>query len=521
MHPESRRGPGALYAERLVTRAEVKRHVVVVGGGPAGLKAAEIAARRGHQVTLLERSDHLGGQVRLAARQPLHEEVVEVTHYLESTVRRLGVEIWTNATADVDGLLELEPDVIIVATGSQPDLPPGRRGTPEDPDAGTIARSRGLQVPNALPGLDGPLVRSSDEVLEGPDPTGKRVVVIDAHGHWEAAGTAEYLADRGATVELVTTRPEPGFGLEATNRAMFLQRARTKGIRMTPHTEVRSIDADGVTVLDILNGTERRIAPLDWSFPCGPGRRGTTCSSSSSIGSSPSRGAAPQVLRIGDASAPRLHPDDHPRGPPASDGAVMTPDPVCVKVVPRSAVPLRLDPATGRLDRTGPSEVNPPDTLRDRGGHARAGARRGRRGARGDDPRRGRRKSPSRTGDGGRPRDRGQRPSDRGSDLLGTSRCPGGRSSRRRPSTWSSSAPCPWMGPAACWRPRSRHGSAAGRIGIDGIVIEDDAAAEQLVRSTAVSRSSKPRCRRSSRSPARRIPRDTPRSARSSPRRRS
>ena len=294
------------YLERLVTRAPEKRHVVVVGGGPAGLKAAEIAARRGHQVTLLERSDHLGGQVRLAARQPLHEEVVEVTHYLESTVRRLGVEIWTNATADVDGLLELEPDVIIVATGSQPDLPPGRRGTAEDPDAGTIARSRGLQVPNPLPGLDGPLVRSSDEVLDGPDPTGAKVLVIDAHGHWEAAGTAEYLADRGATVEIVTSRPEPGFGLEATNRAMFLQRARAKGIRMTPHTEVLSIDADGVTVLDVLNGTERRIAPLDLVVPVWPRASRDDLFFELLDRVETLEGARPEILRIGDASAPRL-----------------------------------------------------------------------------------------------------------------------------------------------------------------------------------------------------------------------
>ena len=74
----------------------------------------------------------------------------------------------------MDGLLELEPDVIIVATGSQPDLPPGRRGTAGDPDAGTIARSRGLQVPNPLPGLDGPRpirpTRSSTDVA----PTGAR-----------------------------------------------------------------------------------------------------------------------------------------------------------------------------------------------------------------------------------------------------------------------------------------------------------------------------------------------------------
>jgi hypothetical protein len=161
-----------------------------------------------------------------------------------------------------------------------------------------------LHVSNDLIGLDGPAVRSTDEVLSDVELPGKRVLVIDAHGHWNAAGTAEYLADRGYTVEIVTARPEPGFGLEATNRAMFLQRARAKGIRMTPLTEVRSIDADGVTVEDMLNGGERRIGPLDVVVPVWPrvsrddvyfgliGRlEGTT---------------GPQVIRLGDASAPRL-----------------------------------------------------------------------------------------------------------------------------------------------------------------------------------------------------------------------
>ncbi len=263
-------GQERLYAERLIQKAPVSRHVVVVGGGPAGLKSAEIAARRGHRVTLLERSDALGGQVRLAARQPLHEEVAEVTAYLESTVERLGVEVWLNAEADVDGLLDLGPDVVIVATGSLPNLPGPRQVLPSDADAGHLARERGLQVRDSLPGLDGPNIRSTDEVLSGVELPGRRVLVIDAHGHWEGVGTAEYLADRGFEVEIVTDRPEPGFGLEATNRAMFLRRARDKRIRMTPLTTVVSIDASGVEVEGVLDGQRRRIEPLDVVIPVWP-----------------------------------------------------------------------------------------------------------------------------------------------------------------------------------------------------------------------------------------------------------
>jgi 2,4-dienoyl-CoA reductase-like NADH-dependent reductase (Old Yellow Enzyme family) len=299
-------GQERLYAERYVLRALVERHVVVVGGGPAGLKAAEIAARRGHRVTLLERDSAVGGQVRLAARQPLHEEVAEVTAYLEATVSRLGVEVWLNADADVDGLLELEPDVVIVATGSQPNLGGSMQRSTADPDAGGIARNRGLHAAIPLPGVDGPNVRSTDEILSGIELPGRRVLVIDAHGHWEAAGTAEYLADLGFEVEIVTDRPEPGFGLEATNRAMFLQRARAKGIRMTPLTEVRSLDAKGAIVVDVLNGTERRIGPVDVVVPVWPraSRDDLYFALLDRIAAGIRR--APEVLRIGDASAPRL-----------------------------------------------------------------------------------------------------------------------------------------------------------------------------------------------------------------------
>ncbi len=300
--------PGAgrerLYVERLVRKAATPRHVVVVGGGPAGLKAAEIAARRGHQVTLLERDGVLGGQVRLAAKQPFHEEVAEVTAYLESAVARLGVDVWLNAEADGDGLLELEPDVIVVATGSQPDQPIGRHRLPSDPDAGSIARSLGLKVANDLPGLDSPSVHSTDEVLSDVALPGTRVLVIDAHGHWEASGTAEYLADRGCAVEIVTARSEPGFGLEATNRAMFLQRARKKGIRMTPHTEVRAIDDQGVRVQDILNGDERRIEPLDVVIPVWP--RVSRDDLFFDLVARLDGATHPEVIRLGDASAPRL-----------------------------------------------------------------------------------------------------------------------------------------------------------------------------------------------------------------------
>jgi 2,4-dienoyl-CoA reductase-like NADH-dependent reductase (Old Yellow Enzyme family) len=103
--------PGAgrerTHSERLVAPAPAARRVVVVGGGPAGLKSAEIAARRGHRVTLLERGPRLGGLVNLAALQPEHAAVAEVTSYLETAVAERGVEVRLKTDAAAQLLVDL------------------------------------------------------------------------------------------------------------------------------------------------------------------------------------------------------------------------------------------------------------------------------------------------------------------------------------------------------------------------------------------------------------------------------
>ncbi|MET0772580.1 MAG: FAD-dependent oxidoreductase, partial [Candidatus Limnocylindrales bacterium] len=188
-------------------------------------------------------------------------------------------------------------------TGSQPDLPAACLAV-GDVDAGAIARERGFHVPNALEGLDQPNVRSVDQVLLDPPDAGTSILVIDAQGHWEAAGTAERLADLGCRVTVVTSRPQVGFGMEATNRVMFHQRAREKGIALVPNVRVAAIEAAGVRMVDQLTREQLRPTDVDVVVPVYPrvSRDDLYFQLADAIGDRDDI----RVERIGDASVPRM-----------------------------------------------------------------------------------------------------------------------------------------------------------------------------------------------------------------------
>jgi hypothetical protein len=231
--------------ERVLPPIDEARHVVVVGGGPAGMKVAETARRRGHRVTLLDRNAALGGQISLAARQPEHLHIADVAGYLAASLADLGVTVELGVEASPATVAARKPDVVVIATGSEPNLPnrPGRCT-----EARGMAARLGRHVLPTLPGLDLAMVHSSEEVLSGAAIVTGRVIVLDVNGHWEAAGTAEFLADQGCDVELITPSLMAGSDLEGGTRTLFYRRAAIKRIHFRTATAVTTIEPGRVQI---------------------------------------------------------------------------------------------------------------------------------------------------------------------------------------------------------------------------------------------------------------------------------
>ena len=217
------------------------RNVMVVGAGPAGLQAAIAAAQHGHQVTVYERSANVGGQVRIAASVASRAEFGDLVRNQEAELVRLGVTVQTGVSVDVELIRRERPDVVIIATGSEPGRPPWM---PADPPV---------------------LTCDVRDVLEGSaHPTGT-VLMVDELGFHQSTSVAELLADRGASVELLT----PGM-VVAQDLGITLDlegwniRAAAKGITQTTDSVVMGFEESGA--LSVLHHPTGSMASrqADW-----------------------------------------------------------------------------------------------------------------------------------------------------------------------------------------------------------------------------------------------------------------
>ena len=229
--------------EYTIAKADKPKRVVVVGGGPAGMEAARVLALRGHRVTLYERNDQLGGQLRYAYIPPGREEIQNVITYLERQILKLKVNIKTGKEADLQTLEKERPDAVIIATGGQP-------------------------ITLNLPGIHGKNVYIASDVLEGKASPGREVVIIGGgtvgcevalyvakqgamrpevacfllkHKVLDATDVVEYTSRGNRNITLLEMKRKVGGGFGFSTRWVILDELKNAGVKEITEVKVKEI----------------------------------------------------------------------------------------------------------------------------------------------------------------------------------------------------------------------------------------------------------------------------------------
>jgi 2,4-dienoyl-CoA reductase (NADPH2) len=225
------------------------KKVMVIGGGCAGMEAAVIAKQRGHDVTLYEKAEELGGAILIPARAPSRQELGQAVRFLKHEIERLGIAVQLGTEVTADKVLQENPDTVIVATGA---------ATIEDPAPDVVGPYASIEIEQ---GAD---VVTAEDVLGGKVRTGQRVVIADQQNYMKGLVTAEVLADQGKEVTVITPPPfrylvANPYEMDASTHAVQILNLKTKGVKRVSDNKVKRAQAGKVTIEDIFTQEQQEL----------------------------------------------------------------------------------------------------------------------------------------------------------------------------------------------------------------------------------------------------------------------
>ncbi|MEM2755015.1 MAG: FAD-dependent oxidoreductase [Candidatus Methanomethylicia archaeon] len=207
--------------EYVFSLASKRRKVLIIGGGPAGMEAAIVLAKRGHEVYIIEKEKELGGRMLLATIPPGKSDIQRLIDYMKDQIRKLNINVELGLEAKPEIIEKINPEVIIVAVGGKPYIPD-------------------------IPGINSENVVLAENVLKGDVKTGWKVVIIG--GGQVGLEVAEYLAETGKNVTVIEMLEDVGGDMPNISKLPLVQSLEDHGVTILTKTIPIQITKDGVIV---------------------------------------------------------------------------------------------------------------------------------------------------------------------------------------------------------------------------------------------------------------------------------